>query len=84
VPAQLPVVQTTKDDLIMSSLAVAIGSFRRWSRLRAERKAMWWATDQLSHLPDDVLSDIGVSRDEIICASRTGAFPRSRRHIVMR
>ena len=68
----------------MSSLAVAIGSFRRWSRLRAQRRAMWWATDQLSHLPDDVLADIGVSRDEIICASRMGSFQRSRRHITTR
>jgi hypothetical protein len=75
---------TTKGNVIMSSFFVAIGSFRRWSRSRAERKAMWWATDQMNHLPDDVLNDIGVSRDEIICASRTGSFPRNRRHIVMR
>ncbi|RWL07260.1 MAG: DUF1127 domain-containing protein [Mesorhizobium sp.] len=48
--------------------AAAIGSFRRWLRLRAERKPLLSATDQLSRLPDDVLGDIGISRDEIMCA----------------
>lgn len=48
--------------------AAAIGPFRRWLRLRAERKALLSATDQLSRLPDDVLGDIGISRDEIMCA----------------
>ena len=79
----MAVTHRMKGNSIMSNLLAAVGSFRRWSRLRAERRAMWWATDQLSRLPDDVLNDIGVSRDEIICASRTGSFPRARRHITM-
>jgi uncharacterized protein YjiS (DUF1127 family) len=49
---------------------VSVGSIRKWFRLRAERKAMWLATDGLSRLPNDVLDDIGISRDEIMCASR--------------
>jgi uncharacterized protein YjiS (DUF1127 family) len=49
---------------------VSVGSIRKWFRLRAERKAMWSATDGLSRLPNDVLDDIGISRDEIMCASR--------------
>ncbi|NGO54331.1 DUF1127 domain-containing protein [Allomesorhizobium camelthorni] len=64
----------TKGDLAMSGLLVAVVSFRKWLRLRAERKAMWWATDQLSRLPDDVLSDIGVSRDEITALLEQAPF----------
>lgn len=56
--------------------AVAVGPIRRWFRLRAERKAILSATDGLSRLPDDVLNDIGISRDEIMCASRNRrSFP---------
>ena len=51
--------------------AVAVGPVRRWLRVRAERKALLSATDQLSRLPDDVLNDIGISRDEIMCALRS-------------
>ncbi|TWI16833.1 DUF1127 domain-containing protein [Mesorhizobium tianshanense] len=54
--------------------AAAIGPFRRWLRLRAERKALLSATDQLSRLPDDVLGDIGISCDEIMCALRSRAI----------
>jgi len=54
--------------------AAAIGPFRRWLRLRAERKALLSATDQLSRLPDDVLGDVGISRDEIMCALRSRAI----------
>jgi uncharacterized protein YjiS (DUF1127 family) len=68
--------QTMEVDLV--NLLIAVGSFRRWSRLRAQRKAMWLATDELGRLPDAVLDDIGISRDEIAC--RAGSFPRSRRH----
>ncbi|WP_287173885.1 hypothetical protein, partial [Mesorhizobium sp.] len=39
----------------------------------AERKALLSATDQLSRLPDGVLGDIGISRDEIMCALRSRA-----------
>jgi uncharacterized protein YjiS (DUF1127 family) len=46
-------------------LVFAVGSVRRWSRRRAERNAMWLATDQLSRSPDDILNDIGISRDDV-------------------
>ncbi|MER8917016.1 hypothetical protein NKI32_24675 [Mesorhizobium sp. M0761] len=44
---------------------------------RAEQKALLKATNELSESPDDVLSDIGISRDDIT----TFAFrsPASRR-----
>jgi uncharacterized protein YjiS (DUF1127 family) len=41
---------------------------RGWFRLRAERKAMRKATDDLDRSPDNMLSDIGISHDEIMCA----------------
>ncbi|WP_292463679.1 DUF1127 domain-containing protein, partial [Mesorhizobium sp.] len=41
------------------------------------RKALLSATDQLSRLPDDVLGDIGISRDEIMCALRSRAIRHS-------
>ena len=54
----------------------AVGSIWRWIHLRAERKAMLLATDQLNRLPDDILNDIGISHDEVTCASRKGlSFP---------
>jgi uncharacterized protein YjiS (DUF1127 family) len=56
-------------------LLMAAGSVRRWSRRRAKRKAMRRATDQLSRSPDDVLDDIGISRDEITCASQSRFLP---------
>jgi hypothetical protein len=49
----------------------AAGPIRIWLNLRAERKAMLLATDYLSHLPDDILNDIGLSRVGIACAWRT-------------
>ena len=39
---------------------------RGWFRFRAERKAAWMATDEVSKSPDGVLSDIGISRDDVI------------------
>lgn len=60
----------TKYDLL------AVGPIRRWFRRRADRKAMLLATDGLTRLPDDVLNDIGITRDEIMCASRNRrSFP---------
>ena len=64
-----------KDDPMMAKFdLVAAGPIRRWFRLRAERKAMLMATDHLSHLPSDVLDDIGVSRVDVACASRKSLF----------
>lgn len=54
--------------MLTNFLFVIVGSIRGWYRRRAERQAMWMATDGLSHLSDDVLSDIGIARDEITCA----------------
>jgi len=44
-----------------------IGSFViDWLRRRRDQRAMLRATDELSHSRDDMLSDIGVSRDDIM------------------
>jgi uncharacterized protein YjiS (DUF1127 family) len=48
---------------------VAVGSFVDWLRRRREQWEMLRATDELSHSRDDMLSDIGISRDDIMkCA----------------
>jgi uncharacterized protein YjiS (DUF1127 family) len=58
---------------------VAVGPLVDWLRRRAERKAQLKATDELSESRDDMLSDIGISRDELMCASRSrGASSVSR------
>ena len=44
---------------------VAVGPLVDWLRRRAEQKALLKATDELSESPDDMLSDIGISRDDI-------------------
>jgi uncharacterized protein YjiS (DUF1127 family) len=53
-----------------------VASIPGWFRLRAEQKAMRAATDELEHSSDDVLSDIGLSHDEITCALRNPKSPR--------
>jgi uncharacterized protein YjiS (DUF1127 family) len=50
-------------------LLVAVGSILAWYKRRAERNAMWLATDQLSRSPDDTLNDIGISRDDVLYRS---------------
>lgn len=44
---------------------VAVGPLVDWRRRRADQKAQLKATDELSESPDDLLSDIGISRDDI-------------------
>jgi uncharacterized protein YjiS (DUF1127 family) len=44
-------------------------------RRRAERKAQLNVTDELSQSRDDVLSDIGISRDDIAYAFRSRGRP---------
>ncbi|WP_353640834.1 hypothetical protein [Mesorhizobium sp. WSM2239] len=56
-------------------LFIAVGPIRNWSRRRAEQKAMWLATDQLSRSPDELLNDIGILRDEITRASQSRRLP---------
>jgi uncharacterized protein YjiS (DUF1127 family) len=52
-------------------LDLIVGPLRGWLRRRAERKALLMATDGLSHSPDDMLNDIGISRDKIMGALRS-------------
>jgi uncharacterized protein YjiS (DUF1127 family) len=61
-----------KESLVLGKVSlVAIGPVVDWLRRRRERRAMSMATDDLSHSRDDMLSDIGISRDDIMrCALR--------------
>lgn len=45
---------------------------RGWFHLRTERKSMLVASEEFSHLPDYLLSDIGISRDEVTYAFQSG------------
>ena len=47
---------------------VAVSPLVDWLRRRAEQKALLKATDELSESRDDMLSDIGISRDDITYA----------------
>ena len=59
---------------------VAVGRLVDWRRRRAEQKALLKATDELSVSPDDMLSDIGISRDDITHAFHScGRSSASRR-----
>jgi uncharacterized protein YjiS (DUF1127 family) len=44
---------------------IAVGPLADWLRHRAEQKALLKTTAELSESPDDMLSDIGISRDDI-------------------
>ncbi|WP_192182600.1 DUF1127 domain-containing protein [Mesorhizobium amorphae] len=44
---------------------VAVGPLVDWLDRRADQKARLKAMDELSDAPDDMLSDIGISRDDI-------------------
>jgi hypothetical protein len=41
---------------------------RGWYNLRAERKAMLKATEEMSKSPDSVLDDMGILRDDVTYA----------------
>jgi hypothetical protein len=43
---------------------------RGWYRLRAERKAMLMATEEMSKSPDAMLDDMGILRDDVTYALR--------------
>jgi hypothetical protein len=55
----------------MLALPATISSLWEWFRRRAEQKTMRAATEELDRLPDDVLGDIGVSHDNLMCAFRS-------------
>jgi uncharacterized protein YjiS (DUF1127 family) len=44
---------------------VAVGPLVDWLGHRAEQRAQLKTMDELTESPDDLLSDIGISRDEI-------------------
>ena len=50
---------------------VAVGPIADWLHRRAEQRALLKATDELSESRDDMLSDIGISRDDITYAFRS-------------
>ena len=41
-----------------------------WLRRRGERRAMLVTVDELTQLRDEMLSDIGITRDELMFASQ--------------
>ena len=43
---------------------------RGWYRLRAERKAMLMASEEMSKSPDAMLNDMGILRDDVAYAFR--------------
>jgi hypothetical protein len=48
------------------------GAIVDWLRRRAERKAQLNVTDELSQSQDDMLTDIGIARDDLTHAFRSG------------
>ena len=53
---------------------VQVGPLAQWLNHRAERRALLKATDELSQSRDEMLRDMGISRDDIEYAFRS---PRS-------
>lgn len=51
--------------MLLNLPLVVVGPFVDWLDHRAEQKAQLKATDELSESPDDMLSDMGISRDDI-------------------
>lgn len=51
--------------LIMKLPLIAVSPLVDWLSRRAEQKARLKAMDELTESPDDLLSDIGISRDDI-------------------
>jgi uncharacterized protein YjiS (DUF1127 family) len=64
--------------MLTKFLLALVNLIRRWILRRAERQAMWMATDGLSRSPDQMLDDIGISRDDITCAFHGGRSPSPR------
>ncbi|AZO75036.1 MAG: hypothetical protein E5V92_01880 [Mesorhizobium sp.] len=51
--------------VLMNLPLVVAGPLVDWFGRRADQKALLKATDDLSDSPDDMLSDMGISRDDI-------------------
>ncbi len=51
--------------MLMKLPLVAVSPLVDWLSRRAEQKARSKAMDELTESPDDLLSDIGISRDDI-------------------
>lgn len=51
--------------MLMKLPLVAVSPLVDWLSRRAEQKARLKAMDELTESPDDLLSDIGISRDDI-------------------
>jgi uncharacterized protein YjiS (DUF1127 family) len=56
--------------MLVKGPVVAVGSLIDWLRRRDERRAMLMAVDELNLSRDEMLSDIGITRDELVLASR--------------
>ena len=56
--------------MIVKLPLVAIGPFVDWLRHRDEQRAMLKAMNELSQSRDEMLSDIGISRDDRMKESR--------------
>ncbi|CAN7442638.1 hypothetical protein [Mesorhizobium sp. LjNodule214] len=51
--------------MLMKLPLIAVSPLVDWLSRRAEQKARLKAMDELTESPDDLLSDIGISRDYI-------------------
>jgi uncharacterized protein YjiS (DUF1127 family) len=58
---------------------VELGPIADWLHRRAEQRALLKATDELSQSKDDMLSDIGISRDDITYAFHSRGRPPASR-----
>ena len=54
---------------LMRPFTFSLGVVAAWLRSRADRREMLKATSQLCVAPDQILEDIGVSRDEMLAKS---------------
>ncbi|BCG94110.1 hypothetical protein [Mesorhizobium sp. 131-2-1] len=64
--------------MLVNLSLVAVGPLVDWLSRRAEQKAQLKAMDELTKSPNDLLSDIGISRDDI----ETTRLRSSRRVVV--
>jgi uncharacterized protein YjiS (DUF1127 family) len=61
--------------MLVKLAIVEVGRIAGWLHRRAERRALLKATDELSRSKDDMLSDIGISRDDITYAFHSRGRP---------